>query len=377
MQDTNGIYQYRCYIKDQMSMRDAPKAFMRVDSFNIRTDLLTNATSDIVTIETPSNVSNGDVLVLYDPTGVTLYQGVITSIDVNKIQCSQMQSFFKGKWIYCQGSASSRSSGYLEQELANIFTDYIRGKIHGSTYTDPVVRKRLSGYNGTNYSTTVQYVNSTTALLPSDLDEDGNEQYTQYDMEEFIYECYQKYGVIFKFTVNYSGTNYVSIQVPNYTPLKVGNNMFAIKDMSPVEEIEETNRLIIFAQDKSYRTTYIAKTDGTIVEAPSSVSNRFNITNTVVVFSDDPVADLIASNLPSTMYNHKLTFNLLVKNFIYQFGDFNLGGQLDIYYYNEYYNSVLTGYEISKNSNQNITEVKFICGLVRKKLTQLLTLGKV
>ena len=147
--------------------------------------------------------------------------------------------------------------------------------------------------------------------------------------------------------------------------------------MSPVEEIEETNRLIIYAQDKTYRTTYVARTNNTIVEQPSSMANRFDITNTTIVFSDDPVADLIASNLPSTMYNHKLTFTLLLDNFIYQFGDFNLGGQLDIYYGDEYYNSVLTGYEISKSSNRNVSEIKMICGLVRKKLTQLLTMGKV
>ena len=96
-----------------------------------------------------------------------------------------------------------------------------------------------------------------------------------------------------------------------------------------------------------------------------------------VVFSDDPVADLVANNLPDTMFNHKIEFDLIIKNFLYEFGEFNLGGELDIYYGDNYYNSVLTGYEISKSSNQNIISVHFVCGLVRKKLTQLLTLGKV
>ena len=120
MQDNYGIYQYRCYVKDQMKMWEAPKSFMRVDSFHIRVDLLTNATSDITVIETPSNINIGDVLVLYDPTGQTLYTGVIDSIDDKKINCSQIQSFFKGTWIYTQGSATSRASGYLEYELDSV-----------------------------------------------------------------------------------------------------------------------------------------------------------------------------------------------------------------------------------------------------------------
>lgn len=381
MQDTNGIYQYRCFIKDQMKMWEKPKAFLRVDSFTVRTDLLTKATSEITVIEVASNINNGDVLVLYDPTGETLYTGVITSIDEKKISCSQIQSFFKGTWIYTQGNDTSRSDGYLERELRNVFLYYIRGYLipYDTNWQDPVVRTRMGGRNddlGT-YTMDVNYVNSTLALLPSDVDENGNENYTVKDMEDWIYECYQTYGVIFKTTINYEGNNSVDILVPNYTPLKVGSNMFAIKDMNPIEKVEETNRLVIYAQDKTYRTTYVARTNDTIVEQPASTANRFNIVNTKVVFSDDPVNDLIASNLPSTMYNHKLTFSLLLKNHIYQAGDFNLGGQLDIYHGNDYYNSVLTGYEISKQSNQNITEIKMTCGMVRNKLTQMLTMGKV
>lgn len=361
--DTNGIYQYRCYVKDQMDLEDPPKAFMRVDTFNIKNDLMTTANSTITVLDSFSNVNNGDVLVLYDPMGTTLYQGVIKSIEDNKIVCSQMQSFYSGTWIY-----NIYPSATLEEELAYLLGQYAQGKMYNSTYTDPLVAQRLGGI-------TIDYTASTSVNLPSDLDSDGNENLTEYDMEKFIYEMYEKYGIIFDFEINFAGTNYVHIKVPTYSSMKVGNNMYAIKDMKPVTAIEETNRLIIFAQDKSYRTTYVA-TANSIEEEPSTTANRFDLTNTKIVYSDDAVADLIAANLPDQMYNHKLDFTLVIKNFIYQFGDFNLGGSLDIYYYDEYYNSVLSGYEISKASNQNITEVKMVCGKVRSKLTQKLTLGR-
>lgn len=361
--DTNGIYQYRCYVKDQMDLTEKPKAFMRVDTFNIKNDLMTTANSTITVLDSFSNVNNGDVLVLYDPMGTTLYQGVIKSIEDNKIVCSQMQSFYSGTWIY-----NIYPSATLEEELAYLLGQYAQGKMYNSTYTDPLVAQRLGGI-------TIDYTASTSVNLPSDLDSDGNEKLTEYDMEKFIYEMYEKYGIIFDFEISFAGTNYVHIKVPTYSSLKVGNNMYAIKDMKPVTAIEETNRLIIFAQDKSYRTTYVA-TANSIEEEPSTTANRFDLTNTKIVYSDDAVADLIAANLPDQMYNHKLDFTLVIKNFIYQFGDFNLGGSLDIYYYDEYYNSVLSGYEISKASNQNITEVKMVCGKVRSKLTQKLTLGR-
>lgn len=363
--DTNGIYQYRCFIKDQLDLTAYPKAFLRVDTFDIRTDLLTNATSSITTMEMLSDVDEGDVVVLYDPKGQTLYTGVINSIEDRTIDCSQMQSFYKGNWIY-----NTAPSSYLEQEVASLLQDYADGKMRGSSYIDSLVAQRLGGI-------TIDYTGSTVVNLPSTYEENSDsEEWETIDFEEFIYSLYQKYQIIFDFEINVAGPNYVHIKKPNFEKMKVGNNMFAISNMTPITEVEETNRLIIYGSDKTYRSTYVATKNG-IVEQPSTTANRFNITNTEIVFSDDPVADLVAANLPQTMYNHKLEFTLMVKNFIYEFGDFNLGGELDVYYGDEYYNSVLTGYEMQKASNKNITEVDFVCGIVRTKLTQLLSLGKV
>ena len=362
--DTNGIYQYRCFVKDQLNLTAPPKAFMIVDTFDVKTDLMTNATSKITVTELPSNINNGDVLVLYDPKGQFLYNGVIKSFSDLTIQCSQMQSFYKGLWIY-----NVHPSTYLEEEIAYLLGQYALGKIYQSTYTDALVAQRLGGI-------TIDYTGATSSNLPTDLDEDGNEQLTQIDMEKFIYSLYEDYNIMFKFEINFSGTNYVHIIVPSYDTVKVGNNMFAVQNMSPVTTIEETNRLIIFNADKTYRTTYVATKNG-IVENPSTTANRFDITNTKIVMSDDDDATLISANLPQQMFNHKVSFDLIIKNFIYEFGDFNLGGTLDIYYGDDYFNSVLTGYEIRKSSNQNITEVGFVCGKVRQKLTQMLTLNRV
>ena len=77
------------------------------------------------------------------------------------------------------------------------------------------------------------------------------------------------------------------------------------------------------------------------------------------------------------MYNHKLTFTLIIKNFIYEFGDFNLGGELEVWFDDDYYDTILTGYQIKKKSNQNISQVDFVCGKVRTALTKQMTMGVV
>ena len=355
-------YRYRCYVKDQLHLTDAPKAFMVVESQDIKRDLLTNASTALTVYETAKDIEEGDVIVIYDPFGTTLYQGVITAIEGTTIRCSQMASFYKGLWIY-----NVHPSATLEEEIYWLTSQYAQGKIYRSTWTDPLVAQRLGGI-------TIEYTGSTQAKLPTDLDKDGVEQLTEKDFERWIYELYATYGIIFDFEINFSGPNYVRIKVPSYTKVAIGNNMFAIQNMSPVTEVEETNRLIIYSKDRVYRNTYIATNTG-IVAQPSSTANRFNVTNTVVVFSDDAESDLVAANLPSQMYNHKLSFDLIIKNFLYQFNDFNLGVGLDIYNGDDYYDSVLTGYEINKKANQNITSVRFICGNVRVKLTQKLSLG--
>ena len=360
--ETNNINRYRCYVKEQLHLTDAPKAFMVVDTFDIKRDLVTSAVTTLTVFEVASNINEGDVLVIYDPFGTTLYQGVITSVEDRTIRCSQMASFYKGLWIY-----NVHPSTYLEQEIAWLLGQYAQGRIYGSSWADPLVAQRLGGI-------TIQYTGSTSAKLPTDLDKDGNEQYTQKDMEKWIYELYSTYGIIFDFEINFSGANYVRIKIPNYTKLAIGDNMFAIQNVNPITEVEETNRLIIFSKEKAYRSTYVA-TNNSIVAQPSSLANRFNVTNTKVVFSDDAESDLVAANLPSQMYNHKLTFDLVIDNFLYTFGDFNLGGGLDIYNGDDYYDSILTGYEIQKSQNQNITSVQFVCGNVRTKLTQKLSLG--
>jgi hypothetical protein len=357
--DKQDIYVYRCYVKEQLSLESKPKAFMKVKSFTIRNDLLAKANSTIYVDEVTSNVNNGDVITLYNPKGKQLYNGIITKIEDNKISCSQMQHFYSGKWVYYTSASS-----YLETEIYTILSNYAQGKMYNSTYTDSLVASRLGGI-------TLAKVDSKQVNLPT---KDDN---SVVDMESFIYDLYNDYGVILDFNIAYSGTNTCTIKVPQYSSLKISNNNHIITDLSPTTSIEETNRLIVYARDGTYRKTYIMRTDGTVVEEPSSLALRFNITDTKIVFSDDDLSDLVASKLPSTPYNHKVTFTIKIKNYIYDLDSFKLGMPLQIFKGDTYFNSVLTAWEFSKNEGEELTSIKMTAGKVRTDLTTMLKLGKV
>ena len=346
---------YRAYIKDQMNLTAKPKAHLIVKSFNVKNDLLASANSTIDLKDTPDNISSGDVLVLYTSKGKTLYQGVVTKVSDKQISCSQMQSFYKGAWIY-----DTDTQTYLEAEIRSLIQDYADGKIKGSSYVDNLVAQRLGGI-------TIYSVDVTTGSLPDD------EKMT--DFESFLYDLYRDYDIIPEFAINFNGTNSLTIKKSNYTAIKIGNNNNSIVNLSPVRTVEETNRLIVFDSEGTYRSTFVATANG-VVEEPVSLDGRFYNVNTKIVNSDDDLTTLVKANLPEKMFNHKITFDLKLNGSIYDWDDFKLGMPLSIWKDGDYFDSVLTGWQMSGEENKELNLVSLTCGKCRTSLTSKLAMAR-
>lgn len=349
---------WRAFIKDQLDLNGKPIAFVDVLSFDVAEDLLTSATSTFNCLSVSDNISNGDILVLTNPQGIIRYSGVITSISDTTIQTSQIQSFFKGTWLY---DLPSDSQTDLETIFLNAFNRYCSGEMKNSTFTDELVKTRLGGFKLTTSTTT------------SGEFETQEDNYTM-DMEQMIYNLYESYGIMVKTDINYSGDNNITIGKSLSTSIKVGNNTYSIINLSPITKLEETNRVIIYAKDGTYRTTYVTKADGSRVEQPTSIANRYGLVNTKIVFSDDEIDTILEANLPSEMYNHKLTFTLRLNTHLYKYDDFVLGMPLQVWNDSEYFSTILTGRSFSKQENQNVVEVNYTCGKVRTTLTKKLLL---
>lgn len=358
-------YQYRAFIKDQLSLNSLPKAIVTVLSFDIRRDLLTTANSSFKVLDISENINNGDILALYNPQGKVIYYGIISAIEDGTIETEQIQSFYKGEWVY-----DVYPSNYLETEIQYLLNRYANGYQKGSTYQDTLMYQEKAPLM-------IKTGSETSGKLET---KDTNETM---DMEEFIYSLYSNYGLILDFEIPYGEWDIgdekasVTVRKPIDSVIKIGNNAECIVDMTPITEIEETNKLIVYSSEGEYRTTYIATSTNGIVQEPSSVVGRYGVIETKIVFSDDDLETIKDANITADMFNHKVEFNLLLDNNLYDFWSWELGQTLQIYNNGDYYNSIFTGYELSKEENQNPTEVKVIAGKVRNSLTKILTLSMV
>lgn len=509
---------WKGYIKDQLNIEEVPKAFVTIKSFSIKEDLLTSATSSFSCVSVADNISHGDVIIVCDETGITKYLGVITSIDDTTINTSQMQSIYKGNWLYdlpnivgvgddkmwswdkyeyqidtsksyvdwstsdlpkledieeltiLESKTFLNSATSLKMNIANYYTAcattyvyseerknitlnfscdnggllYVNGSNVGSylywnksekAVNEPtecactirkgwnkieVIYSEETGDDGwlvtvgdTSMHTyflmlTSQYTSNVTSLEDTfanalELYAGGRMRDSSYtdelvkerlshieikvssqtqgafltredmyvcDMEEFIYSLYNRYQIQLTFDIPYQGACSVTIGKSDKSELKIGNNTNSIIDISPITEVEETNRLMIYNSDGTYRATYVTKADGSRVKEPSGTANRFGVVKTSIVFSDDDDQTLQWGYLPK-MYNHKLTFTLrMLSKGLYKYNDFYLGMPLAVWKDTDYFSTVLTGKELSKQENAPISEVNYTCGTVRTKLTE-------
>lgn len=357
---------YRAFIKDQLALNSLPKLFVTVDSFDIRRDILTSANSKFTILEKVDDINNGDIFVLFSPEGKILYYGVVSSFEDKVINTSQIQSFYKGNWIY-----DTHESTYIETEFQYLLSQYAQGYQKNSTYQDPLMNQEKAPLN-------ILTGSETSGKLESG---DSNEVV---DMEEFIYSLYSNYELILDFNIPYNAWEIgsqnggsVTIRKPTSSVVKVGDNAECILDMSPVTKTEETNKLIIYSSEGVYRTTYVATTTNGIVTEPTSTAGRFGVIDTEIIFSDDELDTIKQANIKEQMYNHKVTFTLILDNNLYDFWSWELGQELQIYKNNDYYNSVFTAYEISKESGKNPISVSITAGKVRTSLVSKLKLGVV
>lgn len=509
---------WRGFVKDQLNLEAVPKAFLKIKTFSIKEDLLTSATSSFECLEVAENISHGDVVIITDETGVTKYQGVITSIEDTTINTSQMQSIYAGNWLYdlpniigvgddkswsyakydYQVDTSKTYDTWSESDLPTIedieeltvkqtlaFLDsatslsmnigeyytalcttyvysetrknvtmafsndnggflYVNGsKVASYIYYDKSTKSQATpteatvtirkGWNkievlyneetggdgwlvtigGSHLSSyfskmTSQYTSNVTSLEDTfaqalQLYANGQMRDSSYtdelvkqrlspikikvssqtqgaflsqedtyvcDMEDFIYSLYNRYQIQLDFDIPYSGECSVTIGKSSAGEIKIGNNTNSIINISPITEVEETNRLIIYNEDGTYRATYVTKADGSRVKEPSGTANRFGVVKTSIVFSDDDDQTLQWGYLPK-MYNHKLTFTLrILDNGLYKYDDFSLGMPLAVWKDTDYFSTVLTSKEMSLEENTPLSEVDFTCGTVRTKLTE-------
>lgn len=341
---------YRGFIKNitNLTGNALGSADLRIQSMTIKRDILSKATSQFTVIAVPDAAEVGNVFGVYDDYGSIIYLGVITGISATTIETDQIVAIFDDKWLWNDPSLST-----IEATIASILATDFQGS------TDTLMASIWSQYSITTSSTT-----------SNNLPTHENNYVTNF--MDFVFSLYENYDILLDISIPYStGTPTIDITKNTSTALKLGNNTYALRNFVIDRETAETNKLVIYSKDGSrLRRTFYATTSG--VTSNSASLNRLPKINTVYRFSDDDVADIIASDLPTQMYNHKITCELVLGNKLYDFDDFTLGRQCDIFFNGEYYYSILTGYELTIDDQGKAEKVKLVFGKVRYSLEKKL-----
>lgn len=342
------MYQYRVFIKDCLNISGLPIANSVCLSFNISKDLLSTATSSFTLYENPTNIKEGDILGLVDPFGTVIYNGVINSIG-ESISCRGITSIFNDNWKWRSVTSPSTIEGKLRSIIISDFKNS----------SDPMVSDR--------FPFTVTAVSSTTGSFET------KEDTYVVNFEKFITDIYDQYGIITDIQIPFgSGTPTIQLKQATHPSIKIGNNVLPVRNMTPLTEVFETNKLVIYDREgANIRQTYYTTSSGITTNASSPL--RLPVTKTKFVFNtDDDLDDIKRENLQEEIYNHKIDFELILKNGLYDFYDWELGMPLEIWFNGAYYSTIFTKYSMEKALNVDVSTVKITCGKVRNSLTERL-----
>ena len=340
-------YNYRVFVKDCLDLESLPVANSVCLSFSITKDLMSTATSTFTLLDMPTNIKNGDVLGLVDPYGTVIYTGVINSIG-STISCREITAMFADQWKWRDpGNAS------IEAKLKAIIDNDFVGS------SDPMIADR--------FPFTVTAASTTAGVF-----EQQEATYTT-DFEQLLMEIYDTYGVITDIQIPFaSATPSITLKQATHTAIKVGNNVLPVRNMTPLTEVFETNKLVIYdSEGTTLRGTYYTTPSGITTNASSPL--RLPVTKTKFIFDTDTALDDIkTANLQEQIYNHKITFDMLLNNGLYDFYDWELGMPIEIFYNGAYYSTLFTKYSMAKELNVDVAAVSITCGKVRNTLTERL-----
>lgn len=340
-------FDYRVYFKKLTDLNGGSitSPQLKVKSFKIDVDLLKKTTSSFDVIQIPNAIEIGDIMGVYDKYGDVIFNGEVSYLNNGSFQCNQMNDIFEDSWLWNNPNLTT-----IEQTLQQIIVNDYQNN------SDLLMRQIYRAFN-------IQTISNTEQKLQSQED-----RYIT-DFSVFLYDIYEKYGIQMIYDIPFTESNpTIQIGAPTYEKLLISNNTSIFRNFNVTTNAYETNKLIVYSQEMGTRRgTWYATTSG--ITTNSASLNRPQKINTNIVFSDDDINILKASSLRNNLYNHEITCEMVYDNKLLPIKKLKLGQQVDLYYNNDYYNTLLTGYTLSSTENNSISTITLKFGLVRTSLT--------
>lgn len=372
-------------------INEAPEYRYEVISADISEDLLQKATSTIVCTK-DVNMTEGDIVLLYDEHENLVYIGIINEIDGSTITTNQIQSLFDFD-LYAMVDSSFDKSLYPSYTQFQMLRRYLN-LIHtyaldsGSYVGDNEKRALFVGltilYEGDEvpypYRTEAEVINGEQLLY---------DMFSQYEIIPYFYVPYKDFYTsppphyasryyLFNASHMQDGNEYI----PPYATIDLSDNAELVRNVDVLTTLEDANVLVIYdSTGTTFRQAYAVLKDGTYMTANENDRLLFDELRYLppkakFVNSDEALTAVRDKELKLIQYNHKVNFTFDLDNNFYDFGDINLGQNINFYVGDKLYNSILTGWSFHIEHGRELREVNMVCGKVRTNLTSKLNLGK-
>lgn len=374
-----------------------------IKNYDIKEDILSKTTSTIECYEVPSSYQENMPVFIIDNKGKVVWCGLIKSIEDNKLTCREALAIFDSDFVFTPTNSVGGYNltaldiryalWYYTKSYASLSTSY--KNVNAPGYNNTAGQRLLNAFGGQLYPDEIfSYDADKNIFYGLPLTEETNVG----NLEDFLLDLTNQFGIVFASSLynffnsllpNKGIKHLARLQIANplcYGELTLGDNINQISNVQVVIENQEATVLEIYnSNGTTLRAIYGMKTDGTIAEykiqvgVPSESFIGYNNCKIKVVLSDDKIETLKNQHLSSSMFNHKITFDLdLDGNKMFTFDDFKLGRRVNFYQGDKVYKSVVTGKEYSLEENEDeIKTLKITLGNVRTSLTSKLNMGKI
>ena len=379
---------FRALVYSRKNLTDGAIANIDISSAQINEDLTQKASSSFNCYKVPKDISQNDILRVYNTRGKFSYWGVINSVSKDGIDCNQFQSLFNDQILLKKMSDSSTQKNYFKSLTISDFAKFVmNAKIKGyySTahdghiYTDDIDADVANSYAGISIST----------------HDEGFEHYpypTENDtinIESLLYDLFNTYNRIIipmwydqptarlitaaNENIKTEDNNFLTVykrlgiaeqhinilacnvldaygqpagivkcengDIYDFSERTLFDSYENITNLSVINEDEDVNTVHVYYRDLNNgarRRSYTVDTNGEIkqIQNLTPVEDRLGVNKTSYIFDDDTddldLEDLVKRELPTQQFNHKITFDITF-NENNRFSQYNLGQPIRFY----------------------------------------------
>ena len=320
----------------------------------------------------PSTVKVGSLVMVYNPKGKKVYQGVVESINNNELCCREALSYFDTPYLFHNNKNNSVLIGNGMNDITTIdvqyaLQSYIKSLQNGIYNTDNIL----------NDETNLKYIMRFVFSSP-DRDNYIDAQFPLIEstevknFEEFLFDMFNQFGITTD--IQFVLRNPQIVISCNYDTSEITlSNNIEMSDLNIDVEYTNTNLLYVYnASGTSFRG--LLKLDGVDTNRmPGTIPAKEQM-----IMSDEALNNLKLQYIDVYNYNHKIDLQLKYPNKFYSYDELKEGQRVKFYVGNELYESIITAlsYNISDRTSE-IREVKYTLGKARSSLTYKLNLGKI